>query len=116
MKTPRKCGGCGEAGHNKKTCTKQATIVMTQANVEEKKYVLVLTTGGKQFTSAGDTMEEAIANLNHPDKISTKGELHAMYGDLRHKLNLTPLAMKRFFYPMSRGFMAKNLINGLKST
>lgn len=123
MKTPRVCSNCKGEGHTKRTCTVNVDAIVREAatrlkenNEVQETYELELRTGGKTFRSVAGTLEEAIALLGHPDKISTKGELYVFSGNLRHKVLFTPLSMKRFFYPMSRAFMAKNLLNGLKST
>lgn len=85
---PRKCGQCGEEGHNKKDCPQLGASLAT---TPKKAYKLEVHLNDTVFKSEGDTLLEAVqgfvSNPDFPLAVKTKVFLKYRRDDVeRHKL------------------------------
>jgi hypothetical protein len=76
-------------------------------------WTLSLKMGNEVVESSGETMEEALANLNRPTKIFLKGIFTVVHGDKKREKKLQPVQIKRLFYKVARKYQAKTHSFGL---
>lgn len=81
---------------------------------KQNKYKLVVSLGGVEIKSTGDTAFEAVSKLEKPVKITTKGTVTMTYGKQKAEVLYTIPRLKRMFYPIARTVVAKNLTALLK--
>lgn len=84
---------------------------MTEAPKEKvkPKYSITIDFGSSKSKGTGETMAEALENVERPVKIVGKTFLHVSHGTRKADMMLMPAKAKRFLYPLSRQYMAKNL-------
>lgn len=77
-------------------------------------YVITLTIGKEVSEGRGTSMLEALRNLKKPAKITTKSSLRIEFEGKKKEMYYTPVNLKRVFYPMAQGIMAKTFAMALK--
>lgn len=88
---------------------------MTDASPKETKqeakpkYVISIDFGSSKAKGTGDTMLQALEDIKTPVKIVGKTFLTATCGKRKADMMMLPAKAKRFLYPNSRLYMAKNL-------
>lgn len=82
----------------------------------EPQFSISLTIGGKTYKGSGATPAEALSALSHPPKLMAKGIVCVSHGSARKEILLTPLMLKKLFYPSPslRAVKAKQIFASMK--
>lgn len=74
---------------------------------KKKFYKFVVTLGTSTIKSKGESVYEALANLEKPNKVFTKGDIELSYGKLTMNQTWKPEKVRRLFWKLSRPVLAK---------
>ena len=80
----------------------------------ETPFIITLEMEGKVFVGEGATALEALRAVKAPQKITVKGVITVTHGDKKSRRLLTPIRLKRFFYPNAQRVLVKQLVVGMK--
>ena len=75
---------------------------------------IALTLDGRTYSGQGETIEEALRNLERPAKLMVKAVITVTDGERSTTRTLTPHQLKMFFRPVAIKYQAKNLSMTLK--
>lgn len=85
--------------------------------IEEKEapiFEIAVTIAGKAFLGSGSTPIAALANLQRPPKVVSKGMVEIRYGALKKEMLYSIPQIKRLYYPLARTVIAKQFTTLLK--
>ena len=78
-------------------------------------YSISLKLGSDEYTSKGETAQEALVALKRPNKLMMKGVLTITDGVKKREVLMYPQRLKRLFYNKTfQGIQAKVLTAGMK--
>jgi 23S rRNA maturation-related 3'-5' exoribonuclease YhaM len=81
--------------------------VKSLTKTKSPKYKFKLILGTSVLKSEGETVSEALANLEKPNKVFTKGEIYLTHGKQEMKQTWKPEKVRRIFWKLARPVLAK---------